>query len=133
MRGTTTLLPAEGREASVLPRICVRDGTRVEITIAAAAWDGTLELTVTDSGPALSAERRARLFVPGFTTKTHGSGLGLTIVRQIVERHHGRVQLVSEVGRGSTFVLWFPTLEPPTPDTGPVPVVSAVPEGTARV
>ncbi len=66
------------------------------VTIAATATPRGLELSVTDTGPGLSAEQRAHLFVPGFTTKTSGSGLGLTIVERIVHDHHGTI--VAEPG-----------------------------------
>jgi signal transduction histidine kinase len=109
------------------------------IRVAAGLEGGWVWVAVEDQGPGIAPEDQDRVWTRFWRggdrrrAREEGrSGLGLTIVRQIVERHHGRVQLVSEVGRGSTFVLWFPTMEPPAPDTAPVPVVSAVPEGTAR-
>ena len=68
----------------------------------------TLEIAVSDDGPGLSAERKAGLFVPGFTSKAHGSGLGLTIVQRIVNEHRGSVVVESEPGRGTTFRLRLP-------------------------
>src|SRR5262249_31889458 len=50
------------------------------VELAARAEGGALEFAVSDSGPGLTAERKAELFVPGITTKARGSGLGLTIV-----------------------------------------------------
>lgn len=106
------------------------------IRVAAGAEGGWVWLAVEDQGPGIAPEDQERVWARFWRgdrrrAREEGrSGLGLTIVRQIVERHHGRVQLVSEVGHGSTFVLWFPSVEPPVPDTGSVPVVD-VSEGSA--
>ena len=66
------------------------------------------ELRVSDDGPGLGPEQRAQLFVPGFTTKTHGSGLGLTIVERIVTDHGGTIEVDTAPGRGTTFTLRLP-------------------------
>jgi signal transduction histidine kinase len=100
------------------------------IRVAAGNEGGWVWIAVEDQGPGIAPEDQERVWARFWRgdrrrAREEGrSGLGLTIVRQIVERHQGRVQLVSEVGRGSTFVLWFPAVEPPVPDTGSVPVVS---------
>lgn len=61
-----------------------------------APWAGKyLEITISDTGPGLHPEAQAKLFTPFFTTKTKGTGLGLVIVRNIVESHQGRITLVS--------------------------------------
>ncbi len=63
-----------------------------------------------DSGEGIAAEAQDRIFLPFFTTKDYGkgTGLGLSIVARIVHEHGGRIELVSEPGRGTTFTLWFP-------------------------
>jgi two-component system nitrogen regulation sensor histidine kinase NtrY len=81
------------------------------VTVAARAQGGTLEISVADTGPGLTPERQAGLFVPGLTTKAHGSGLGLTIVQRIVNDHGGSIAVESEPGRGTTFHMRLP-LEP---------------------
>lgn len=78
------------------------------VTLAAAARDGGVEITVSDTGPGLSAEQRAHLFVPGFTTKTSGSGLGLTIVERIVHDHGGTIVAEAAGGGGTTFRIFLP-------------------------
>lgn len=67
-----------------------------------------LEVTVADDGPGIPAEIRERVFEAYFTTKERGTGLGLAIVKQNVELFGGRVELESEVGRGTCFRLRFP-------------------------
>lgn len=79
-----------------------------KVTVEARPAGPSAEFTVTDSGPGLTAEQRASLFTPGFTTKTHGSGLGLTIVDRIVSEHGGTIAVQSDEGRGTTFVIRLP-------------------------
>jgi two-component system sensor kinase FixL len=67
-----------------------------------------VHVAVTDTGPGMAPEVRANLFKPFFTTKTAGSGLGLSICRSIMEAHGGRIDFRSEPGRGTTALLEFP-------------------------
>lgn len=70
-------------------------------------------LTVTDTGTGIPPEIRDRIFDPFFTTKEPGSGtgLGLSTVLGIVKNHGGFLQLASQVGQGSQFKLYLPTIE----------------------
>ncbi|CAK0752357.1 two-component system, NtrC family, sensor kinase [Gammaproteobacteria bacterium] len=67
-------------------------------------------VTVNDTGCGIPEEIRGRIFDPFFTTKPtgEGSGLGLDIVKKIVDKHHGRVEVQSEMGVGSTFSVYLP-------------------------
>ena len=87
-------------------------GDAGRVTVSARAAGATLELAVADSGPGLAAEQRANLFVPGFTTKTQGSGLGLTIAERIVSDHHGSIAVDAGTGRGTTFRIRLPLSQP---------------------
>jgi two-component system, NtrC family, sensor kinase len=78
------------------------------ITLSAAASDGTVELTVADDGCGIPAEAREKLFKPYYTTKKHGTGLGLFVIRKIVEEHGGTVAVESEPGSGTTFRVRWP-------------------------
>jgi nitrogen fixation/metabolism regulation signal transduction histidine kinase len=78
---------------------------RVELSARADGDD--IEIQVADNGPGLSADQREQLFVPGFTTKPGGSGLGLTIVERIVNEHGGTIVL-DRLGAGTTFRIRLP-------------------------
>ena len=85
-----------------------------KVTVSASRLDGWHSISVTDEGPGIAPENHLRVFQRfwrgdrGKARHEGRSGLGLTIVRQIVEAHGGRVDLSSDTGMGSTFVLWFP-------------------------
>lgn len=66
------------------------------------------EIHVTDTGPGIDANRLPQIFTPYFTTKASGSGLGLPTTRRIVEAHDGEIEVVSEEGRGTDFVIRLP-------------------------
>ncbi len=68
-----------------------------------------LELQVQDTGIGIPPENLNRIFDPFFTTNKNGTGLGLSVVHQIVERHSGRITVSSEVNRGTTFTIVFRT------------------------
>jgi PAS domain S-box-containing protein len=66
---------------------------------------------ISDTGGGIPQDRINRIFEPFFTTKEKGSGLGLMIVQRIVRAHGGRIELESQVGRGTTFRIWLPLHE----------------------
>lgn len=72
-----------------------------------------LRLEVSDTGYGMDIKTKARIFEPYFTTKTkdEGTGLGLSIAHGIVKSHGGRISVYSEPGQGSTFHVYWPTLE----------------------
>ncbi len=67
-----------------------------------------LIITVTDTGRGMSRETVEKIFEPFFTTKDKGTGLGLAIVYNIVRKHGGDIQVKSEEGKGSTFIITLP-------------------------
>jgi signal transduction histidine kinase len=87
------------------------EGGTLRVRTAAAA--GAVVLEVEDTGPGLTEEQSTRLFTPYYTTKKGGTGLGLAIVQGIVSDHGGRIEVRSEPGRGTTFVLLLPASGPP--------------------
>jgi PAS domain S-box-containing protein len=70
--------------------------------------NGWVRLLVQDTGEGMSDEVRQRIFVPFFSTKERGTGLGLAVVRQIVEAYGGRIEVGSRPGEGSCFEIWLP-------------------------
>ncbi|HET9951458.1 MAG TPA: ATP-binding protein [Candidatus Eisenbacteria bacterium] len=86
-------------------------GSAGAVTLSAGTVAGSIELTVADEGPGLTEEERAQLFVPGFTTKAQGSGLGLTIAQRIVHDHGGSIAIDSTRGRGTTIRVRVPLAE----------------------
>jgi signal transduction histidine kinase len=70
--------------------------------------DSQIEIAVTDTGPGLTAGKEDRIFDAFFTTKPHGSGMGLAISKSIVEAHGGRIWADGNSGRGATFHFTLP-------------------------
>jgi signal transduction histidine kinase len=87
------------------------------VTVRTGREEDRVWVEVTDTGTGIPPENLPRLFEPFFTTKPQGqgTGLGLPVSYGIMERHHGRIEVASEPGRGSTFRVWLP-LRQPAPD-----------------
>jgi signal transduction histidine kinase len=73
------------------------------ITISVQKENGSVFIAVSDNGCGISLEEQEKLFVPYFTTKTSGSGIGLSMVKQIVENHDGEISFASELNKGTSF------------------------------
>ena len=81
------------------------------ITLQTGEGSDGVWASVADTGGGIPQEQLNRIFEPFYTTKKKGSGLGLMIVQRIVRAHNGRMDLDSDVGRGTTFRIWFPLHE----------------------
>jgi signal transduction histidine kinase len=90
-------------------------GGSVKIRTAMTAAD-TVCLEVGDTGPGIPPDVLDKIFAPFFTTKARGTGLGLAVVRKAIDRHRGKVDVESIVGKGTTFRLFLPVA------TGAAPV-----------
>jgi signal transduction histidine kinase len=78
------------------------------LKIHTARHDGGVRIEISDTGLGLTEEECGRLFTPYYTTKQHGTGLGLAIVQSVVSDHQGKIAVVSQPGRGATFVIDLP-------------------------
>ncbi len=65
-------------------------------------------MIVEDSGPGIPGDLRTQIFEPLFSTKGFGVGLGLPVVKQIMEQHQGGIDIESENGQGTRVCLWLP-------------------------
>ncbi|HVU02047.1 MAG TPA: ATP-binding protein [Polyangiaceae bacterium] len=85
-------------------------GGRLAVTVECADGAGALTVSITDTGVGIPAESIGKIFDPFFTTKEkgRGSGLGLSIVREILTAHSGTIEATSAVGEGTTFRLSLP-------------------------
>jgi signal transduction histidine kinase len=90
------------------------DKPRGKLTVATRPEAGGVAIEVTDNGRGIAPELQAKIFDPFFTTKEAGmgTGLGLSIAYKIVSQHGGRIDVRSQVGEGTTFVVALPA-EPP--------------------
>jgi two-component system NtrC family sensor kinase len=81
-----------------------------ELRVASAADPAAKAVTlrISDTGPGIPDEVRARIFEPFFTTKKTGTGLGLAVAYGIIERHHGQIRIESARGRGTAFTVSVP-------------------------
>ena len=82
--------------------------------LARRAPGGRAQIVVSDNGPGVPAHIRERIFEPFFTTRALGNGIGLAIVRSVVEAHQGSVSLAdgsSKEARGATFIIELPAEE----------------------
>jgi len=91
----------------------------VKVAIETAA-EGGCRISVLDRGPGISDEVMQNVFLPFFTTKPSGDGLGLALSREIVELHHGRLGLARRQGGGMSVSVWLPDRE-----TGAAAVLAA--------
>ena len=91
-------------------------GGRVMIRLAYDAENDMVDLVVRDNGVGIPADKLPKIFEPFYTTKSGpdasgkgGTGLGLSMCREIIEAHHGRIRVDSTVGKGTAFTLKLPT------------------------
>jgi len=81
-----------------------------EIIIKTERIDHQVRISIKDNGVGISSENKARIFDPFFTTKAvgQGMGLGLSICAAIVEEHHGLIEVKTEIGKGTEFIIILP-------------------------
>jgi len=79
-----------------------------KLTLRMKNDDGAVRIEIADTGPGIPLEHKSRIFEPFFTTRASGTGLGLTVVKRIVDVHHGETALRTAPGAGTTFVIRLP-------------------------
>jgi PAS domain S-box-containing protein len=82
-----------------------------DVFVTAELRDAMVSIAFADTGCGMSPEQLTQVFSPFFTTKEKGTGLGLAVASKIVEAHHGSIEVASEPGKGSTFVVCLPRVE----------------------
>jgi signal transduction histidine kinase len=76
-----------------------------QISVKASVKEDHVEIAIQDNGIGIDAEQQERIFTPYFTTKSSGSGIGLSVVRQIIEKHNGSIRFESIPNKGTTFYI----------------------------
>ncbi|MCB1812903.1 MAG: ATP-binding protein, partial [Candidatus Competibacteraceae bacterium] len=78
------------------------------VRISSCSTGQNAEIQITDTGPGIPLDHQAKVFEPLFSTKSFGVGLGLPLVKQVLEQHGGDVILASEPGQGTCVTLRLP-------------------------
>lgn len=83
-----------------------KSGARIKLTADQKA-NRAITISVSDNGPGIPEENLDKIFIPFYSTKKEGSGIGLSLSRQIIKLHRGRIDVETEPGAGTTFMLEF--------------------------
>lgn len=118
--GRPTAMAVAGQIQQILMNLVINarqsmpHGGRLRVEVRELPDGETSEIKLSDSGVGIPPENLRLIFEPFFTTKQPdehghgGTGLGLSVCRQIIEQHHGRIRVESVVGKGSTFTIKLP-------------------------
>jgi signal transduction histidine kinase len=120
------MTPGASGAASGVASGTPRGGT-LTLRVGRAKADGRdlVGLTVADTGCGMDPATAARIFEPFFSTKQRGTGLGLAVVQQIVERFGGRMEVDTKPGAGTRMTVWLPAATPPVANVAaPAPVLA---------
>ena len=88
----------------------IADAGRIDVTLQETS--GAAKITVRDNGRGIPPEQLPNIFRPFFTTKGHGTGLGLSLAKRIVEAHGGTIEVSSVVKEGTEFAITLPLKRP---------------------
>jgi two-component system sensor histidine kinase HydH len=95
-------------------------GDEVQVEVKRAPTPGTLSLAVVDTGPGIDPDALPRLFDAFYTTRSHGTGVGLAVVKRIIDDHGWRMAVDSAPGRGARFTVTIPEVEEPPQESAPI-------------
>jgi len=95
---------------NILANACEAMTDKGEIYVTTKQVDNNVEIHIKDTGPGIDPENISKIFEPFYTTKDvgHGTGLGLSISYGIINEHHGKIDVKSEVGVGTEFIITLP-------------------------
>jgi signal transduction histidine kinase len=100
-------------------RQVMESGGTLTVGVRTNTETGHGEMSIRDTGGGIPAEKLRRIFEPFYSTKTldeqgqGGTGLGLSLAKDVMESHGGRIRVDSAVGSGTTFTLKFPLVQAP--------------------
>jgi two-component system sensor histidine kinase PilS (NtrC family) len=89
----------------------MQDQESSKLTIDVKKNGKFIRVSIRDEGVGIAEDKRERIFEPFHTTKHKGTGLGLAITHSIIEAHKGQIEVLSEVGEGTEFVISFKALQ----------------------
>lgn len=110
-------------------RPCSDRDRKIAVTVRHLKNQEQVEITVRDNGTGIPQEKLSKLLKERFTTKEKGHGFGLLSVRRAVENHHGSIQVESQEGKGTRFIIALPLKQP---DQAEEVSSSSQPEGVCR-
>lgn len=94
------------------------DRDQATVAISTRMVDGRLALRIADNGPGIPEDIRERIFDPLFSTKSFGVGLGLPLVRQVIDQHGGEITVDTTLDQGTTITLFLPLPDEQNPAAG---------------
>lgn len=103
------------RFSQVILNLCLNsldameEGGKLTVTVVPDAQ--SISIIVEDDGEGMDNDTKERIFEPYFTTKSHGTGLGLSVVHKIIEAHNGIIRVFSQKGQGTRFVIQLPSMD----------------------
>jgi two-component system, NtrC family, nitrogen regulation sensor histidine kinase NtrY len=83
------------------------DKEKLLIISANGLENNSVSISITDNGPGIEEDALKKIFIPFFTTKKSGSGIGLSLSKQIMRQHKGSISVKSVINQGTEFVLRF--------------------------
>ncbi|HEV7783489.1 MAG TPA: HAMP domain-containing sensor histidine kinase [Chitinophagaceae bacterium] len=89
---------------------CQGNGNRCRIEVSELRHENTIRVSIKDNGEGIAPEMQERIFIPNFTTKSSGTGLGLAMCMGIVEQAHGKIWFETEQGKGTVFHVELPVV-----------------------
>jgi len=84
------------------------DGGKLDVKTSIVRKDGSVTISITDTGVGMTKKTATEVFKPFFTNKHKGTGLGLAITKNIIDQHHGSIAVISREGKGTTFTITLP-------------------------